>query len=42
MFLEKEFAGSVESATFASAKTSEKNWTNQEGILRVQWNILRD
>ena len=26
MFLEKEFAGSVESATFASAKTSEKNW----------------
>ena len=42
MFLEKKFASGFESATFASAKTSKKNWTNQEGILRVQWNILRD
>ena len=36
MFLEKEFASGVESATFASAKTSKKNWTNQEVFLRVQ------
>ena len=36
MFLEKEFASGFESATFASAKTSKKNWTNQEGFLPVQ------
>ena len=36
MFIEKNFASGVESATFASAKVSKKNWTNQEGFLRVQ------
>ena len=36
MFLEKEFASGFESATFASAKTSKKTWTNQEGFLPVQ------
>ena len=36
MFLEKEFAIGFESATFASAKTSKKNWTNQEGFYPVQ------
>ena len=36
MFLDKEFASGFESATFASAKSSKKNWTNQEGFLPVQ------
>ena len=35
MFIEKEFTSGVESATFASAKTSQKIWKNQEGFLRV-------